>query len=317
MKGASNIVKIVVRGHLTADERAWILSEKNLDDDTPFEVVDYAIGYEGSDEDMHHEHTHVVLRTSAALPPDTDVLRSVYDLETWTNLQDIRLGDDFQMAAKYACKSGRYEWPNQYIPPPWDDPNPEWYDCQKAILDDLQAQNMRQILCVVDTLGNSGKTYLIKWHALRFKATSLPISNNYKDLMRFAFDLHIKQHMSLNTVFIDIPRSFPKNNLRALYSAIETLKDGTIWDDRWSLDMRIDIPPPRICVMTNAEPDMSYLTADRWLIQHIRPDGSVVRSRASYVDWVERQKGRTEEQKRRHRLAQQRYREKKQGITII
>lgn len=273
-------------------------------------VVEYAYGFEYPDEECNHEHTHVVIRVSEALKDDIKLLRQIWDLDNHPNIQDIRLGDDWRIATEYACKQGNYCWPSRHIPEPWDVERPVWYECQERILAELDEQNKREILCVVDPVGNSGKTFLMKWLSLRFKAVILPISNNYRDVMRFAFDLN-KHHKVLHTVFIDVPRAFPKTNLRALYSAIETLKDGTIWDDRWELDMRIDLAPPKICVMLNDSPDFNYLTQDRWKVLNIRADGSVVMSRAPAMDWIDKQ---NELRKQRHREAQRRYQARKDAI---
>lgn len=126
--------------------------------------------------------------------------------------------------------------------------------------------------------------------------------------MRFAYDLCENEHRVLSTVFIDIPKTFPKNHLNALFSAVETLKDGKVYDDRYELHVREDIPSPKICIMTNLEPDFTCLTQDRWVFLTVRLDGSVVRSLAPRIGILEEER---QKRMQRHREAQRKYQAKK------
>jgi hypothetical protein len=55
-----------------------------------------------------------------------------------------------------------------------------------------------------------------------------------------------------------------KENLGGLFSAIETIKDGYVYDERnhfkeWWFDS------PNIWVFTNSVPETDYLSKDRWV----------------------------------------------------
>lgn len=245
----------------------WVLSPKVFKAEFDYEnvkVVEYAVGYE-----YHHHtpHAHVVLRLDRQVSSDVRELREIWELENYPEIQDIRTAygrEDFDEAAKYACKSGDYDWPSQDIPEPYNIEEPNWNPVQRAILDSLGSQNNRKILCVVDKTGNNGKTFLAKWHSERFRATRLSVTNNYKDIMRMAY-CYNKRQENLSTVYIDIPKSYPQNALNMLFAAAETLKDGDCWDDRYE-HRHSSIRSPKLCVFTNTEPDIEYLTKDRWTI---------------------------------------------------
>jgi len=62
-------------------------------------------------------------------------------------------------------------------------------------------------------------------------------------------------------VIIDIPRSWKWNE--ALYTAIETIKDGLVYDPRYSAKMR-NIRGVKVLCMSNTMPRVSALSEDRW-----------------------------------------------------
>ena len=269
-------------------KRTYFLSDSDLG------VVEYAYGFEGSDHDHVHEHTHIVLRMSLKI--DDAVARFVFRISCF--IQDIRLGDNFIEAAKYACKGGDYVWPTQLIPEPYDELKDGWRPIQRRVMELMSQQNHRGILCVVDWYGNSGKTFLSNWLSLRFKATMIPVSNDYKDLMRAVYCMN-DMHYHLNWLFVDIPRSFPKRHLNQLYSAIETLKDGICWDDRYKFNMCY-IDSPKICVFTNIDPELDWLSRDRWKILRMKVDGTI------YEPLLEEEIRTEEDLKRKNRREYQR-----------
>jgi len=66
-------------------------------------------------------------------------------------------------------------------------------------------------------------------------------------------------------IFIDLPRAMDKSRLFGIYSAIEQIKSGWVYDTRnkWR---EWDFDSPHIFVTTNICPDENMLSADRWNI---------------------------------------------------
>ena len=72
-------------------------------------------------------------------------------------------------------------------------------------------------------------------------------------------------------IFIDLPRAMDKTRLYGIYTAIEQIKSGWVYDVRNSWK-EWDFDSPHIWVTTNAAPDLEMLTIDRWNIWAITPD---------------------------------------------
>lgn len=135
---------------------------------------------------------------------------------------------------------------------------------QEKLKKKLLTYNERVIDVVYDTVGNNGKTTFARYMMIHHEAELLPFCNDYKDIMRMAYDVGEKR-----IYLIDAPRAIEKDRLRQFYAAAETLKTGFAYDDRHTYKKRL-FDPPRICIFTNKLPKMSYLSADRWNIWQIK-----------------------------------------------
>lgn len=70
---------------------------------------------------------------------------------------------------------------------------------------------------------------------------------------------------------MDMPRAMKKDKLGGMYSAIETIKDGYAWDDRYQFKEKA-FDSPNIWIFTNTAPDMDLLSRDRWKIWGVTTD---------------------------------------------
>jgi len=131
---------------------------------------------------------------------------------------------------------------------------------QKSLIDMLRTYNERIVDVVFDKGGNIGKSTLTRYMMLFDDAELLPFCNDYKDIMRMAFDVGPKK-----TYLIDMPRAINKEKLYQFFSGIETLKSGYCYDDRYKFTRRL-FDRPRICIFTNVEPDQTLLSKDMWKI---------------------------------------------------
>lgn len=129
---------------------------------------------------------------------------------------------------------------------------------QKSLTDMLKTYDERTIDVVIDETGNRGKTSISRFMAILHNAGYMPFINDYKDLMRMAFDLGPRE-----TYLVDLPRAIDKKKLQMLFAGIETLKSGYCQDDRFSFKQRF-FDRPRICIFTNKFPDLDNLSQDMW-----------------------------------------------------
>lgn len=130
----------------------------------------------------------------------------------------------------------------------------------------LQDYNERTVDVIFDNKGNIGKTTLVRYMMIHDDAEMLPFCNDYKDIMRMAFDVGPKK-----VYLVDMPRAINKEKLFHFFSGVETLKSGYCYDDRYKFTRRL-FDRPRICVFTNVKPDLALLSKDMWKLWMIRDD---------------------------------------------
>lgn len=134
---------------------------------------------------------------------------------------------------------------------------------QNSLILELSTYDERKIDIVYDPIGNHGKTSIVKYMMIFKDAEVLPWCNDYKDIMRMAYDVGPK-----DIYLIDMPRAISKSGLNGFFSGIETLKGGYCYDDRNKFRRRL-MDRPRICIFTNEEPNTKYLSQDMWKIWSI------------------------------------------------
>jgi len=135
---------------------------------------------------------------------------------------------------------------------------------QQHIAHDGENYDPRTINVLVDTKGNSGKSCLTSYVRCCVKGGCvLPSVNDYRDVLRMVCYLP-----TATLYIIDMPRSMPKWSLQGFYSAIESVKSGYAYDDRYKFKEK-HFDSPSIWIMTNQVPDLDYLSHDRWKLWKI------------------------------------------------
>ena len=138
------------------------------------------------------------------------------------------------------------------------------YPYQKMIMLSLKNWEPRVINVIVDPKGKMGKSTLMgyaHWAKMGFK---LPACNNYKDVLRMVCDINYPKKIDdrWGGIMFDIPRGFRQKELDGMFTAIETIKDGYAYDDRYNFkDVWFD--SPSVWVVMNEKP-VAKMTADRW-----------------------------------------------------
>lgn len=135
---------------------------------------------------------------------------------------------------------------------------------QVQVEDSMNHWDDRKVDIVIDTRGNSGKTTVALHCMLHHSAIRLPMHcDGVKLIQATCNQLMAKKERKPSHIFIDMPRALAKERLGGLFSAIEIIKAGPVYDERnvykeWYYDS------PRIWVFTNSVPDMNLLSDDRW-----------------------------------------------------
>lgn len=181
------------------------------------------------------------------------------------NALTVRIEHDEEASSFYAMKQNA-----TYVAGPWSDKDKPPYiprqvreiqqllPWQQHIVDHANDWDTRTINVIIDDKGNIGKSTLVTYIGAHRIGKKIPFCNDYKDILRMVMNLP-EQRLYL----IDMPRAIAKDRLNQLYSAIETIKDGYAYDDRYHFqDKYFDCP--NIWVFSNILPDTSLLSADRW-----------------------------------------------------
>ena len=178
-----------------------------------------------------------------------------------TSSEVAKNGDDF-----YVIKE------DTRIKGPWTDQDEELYiprqiremeglrPFQKYIVENANEWDKRTINMIYCAEGNLGKSLLVGYCRAHKIGRALPPVNDQKDLLRMVCDLPTSK-----MYLFDMPRSMNKDRLYQFYSAVETIKDGYAYDDRYNFREKV-FDCPNIWIFSNSLPDYTMLSADRWKI---------------------------------------------------
>lgn len=139
---------------------------------------------------------------------------------------------------------------------------------QKEVIEISKVWDSRHINVIVDKEGCKGKSTLVGKMCCELKmARKIPPLSNYKELMNLVFCMP-----SSKVYLVDMPRALDKNKQEEFFSAIENIKDGHIWDNRYTYKEKW-IDSPNIWVFTNVPPNRRLLSEDRWKMFEIDGEG--------------------------------------------
>lgn len=141
-----------------------------------------------------------------------------------------------------------------------------WKTWQRQLYAEIEPKaDDRTINLILERNGNKGKSFIIAYLCQIGLARRIPPLPTAKDMSQF-----IMCFPPAKCYFIDLPRATSDRDQHAIYSTLETLKDGYIYEtrhkgrDKW-------FEPPHVWVITNREPDINLLSKDRWRFWHIHP----------------------------------------------
>lgn len=178
-----------------------------------------------------------------------------------TSNATLAAGDDF-----YVTKD------ETRIHGPWSDRDPEeiyvpkrfqgcelkpWQVTLKAMVE--LPPDDRTVNVLLERTGNVGKTFLCGFLATQGKAVYVPLMKESKDVMSM-----VLAKPKLGCYLVDLPRAETKVTMKAMYSAIESIKNGYAWDPRYKFRDEW-FEPPHVWVFTNTKPDEEMLSGDRWV----------------------------------------------------
>ena len=178
-----------------------------------------------------------------------------YPAVRWSVTSNANKENDFYVMKSETRIDGPWSDQDKYIPRQVR--GIKLYPWQQRILEDRLDFDTRTINIVYDTAGNKGKSTLCTYAGSKGLARRIPILESYKDFMRMVMDTP-KSSLYL----VDFPRGLSKGNCVSFWGAIETLKDGYAYDDRYNFREEY-FDSPNIWVFCNKLPDFELLSRAR------------------------------------------------------
>lgn len=147
---------------------------------------------------------------------------------------------------------------------------------QRAVWESADDFHDRRVNIVYCPAGCSGKSTIAALCALHGRGLIVPIVNDQDKLVAAIHGMCADRKLRApSPVIIDLPRAMEKGRLYGIYSAIEQVKNGRLYDVRnhyaeWWIDS------PAVWVFTNATPETEMLSADRWKVWAINAERELI-----------------------------------------
>lgn len=188
----------------------------------------------------------------------------------WSRTQNICKGFDYVMKDDTRILG---PWKDtdkpRYIPRQYRGKMDTLRPFQKQIIDSAKIFDERKINIIVSYSGNIGKTVISSLCELYLNGIDLPPCNDAEKLIQSCCNICMKKNMrNPSPIFIDLPRSFNQEKMNGIFTAIEQIKKGKLYDTRYNYT-EYWIDSPQIWVFTNEYPDLDYLSKDRWNIWEV------------------------------------------------
>lgn len=133
-----------------------------------------------------------------------------------------------------------------------------WKDWQQKVIDIVErGDNDRTINWVVDEDGNSGKSFLCKYLALKYDAIIGEGKEN--DILNQVLRMIEEEDKDPTLVLVDMPRA----QRHTSYKVLEKLKNGMIYSGKYEGGQAF-FDSPTIIVFANSEPQYEMMSSDRW-----------------------------------------------------
>lgn len=157
----------------------------------------------------------------------------------------------------------------KYIPRQYRDMLSKLYPYQKHIYETANVFDTRIINLIYCEHGGVGKSTIASVCELFANGIDLPPVNDAEKLIQSCCDIcEAKKVRNPSPIFVDLPRAMNKDRLNGIYTAIEQIKKGKLFDLRYKYK-EYWIDSPQIWVFSNIEPDLAMLSKDRWRVWYV------------------------------------------------
>lgn len=187
-------------------------------------------------------------------------------------------GDQFYVTKDETRKAGPWtdKDTEKYIPRQYRGLLEKLYPYQKFIYDSANVFDTRTINMIYCPKGNIGKSTIASICELYANGIDLPPVNDSEKLIQSCCDICIaKNTRTPSPIFVDLPRAMNKDRLNGIYTAIEQIKKGKLFDLRYTYK-EYWIDSPQIWVFSNIPPELNMLSMDRWKVWSVDDKNNLV-----------------------------------------
>lgn len=181
-------------------------------------------------------------------------------------------GDNFYVTKEETRVSGPWDERQEvvkYIPRQYRGMLEKLYPYQRQIYDTADDFDTRIINMIYCPHGNIGKSTIASVCELFGRGIDLPPVNDAEKLINACCDIcEAKDTRNPSPIFVDLPRAMNKDRLNGIYTAIEQIKKGKLFDLRYKYK-EYWIDSPQIWVFSNIKPELQMLSLDRWRVWYV------------------------------------------------
>ena len=145
------------------------------------------------------------------------------------------------------------------------------FNWQKALLELVHQPTYREVIWVKGARGNEGKTWFQNYLQTLLgseKVVQLDLKNSVGNIMHILRKLPLS---SVDTFLFNDARS-GQSEMRC-YEVLENIKDGRAIASKYASEVIRFRTPNLVIVFSNADPDMTQLSKDRWRVYYINKKG--------------------------------------------
>lgn len=228
-------------------------------------------------------HLHYQGRISLIKKKRKNELFKLFENKLMPNWIEPTVSSEHQKKAFYCMKE------DTRIKGPWSDQDKEIFiprqyrgfmdklkPFQQTIWDSAKQFDSRNINIIYCQKGNNGKSTIAALCELLGNGLDMPPINDAEKLIYTCCNIcQAKNCRNPSPIFFDLPRAMTKDKLYGIYSAIEQIKKGKLFDLRYKYQ-EWWIDSPQVWVFSNDEPNLNLMSADRWRVWEINENAELV-----------------------------------------
>lgn len=144
------------------------------------------------------------------------------------------------------------------------------YKWQEKAIELATAYNERTLHYFYDPHYNSGKSTFCEYLEYKLIGEEIPPFTMMEDIMQF-----VMCQPASKCYLFDMPAAMKKEKMNQMYSGLEMLKNGFLYDKRYNGKKR-RISRPAVMCFANNLPHLNLMAPDRWEVWYITPEKDLV-----------------------------------------